>query len=329
MELLTTGRRIVRLVLRRSLWGIALVVAVSAGVFALAAVSPFDPLVSYLGARYQATTPAQLESLRAALGLDGGWWSGWTGWWADLARGDAGFSRSHAQPVAEVVAERLPWTLLLSGAGFVVALVVGAVTGIWSGLRPGSWLDHLISGVAVVVQAVPPFVLAMATIVIFSVGLGWLPGGGAAPVAGQATAGTVALHLVAPALALGLGQAPWLALSLRESVVGALGSDPVRGALVRGVPWPRVVRAHVLPVSFAPFVALLGARLPELVVGAVLVEEVFAWPGIAAATVEAARSLDMALLAALACLTTAVVLVGSLLADIAYLLLDPRVEIDA
>lgn len=140
------------------------------------------------------------------------------------------------------------------------------------------------------------------------------------------TLASLARHLALPALVLALSQLPWIVLALRASVTSALGSDAVRGAVARGLPWRTVVRGHVLPVSLAPLVTLLGARLPELIVGAVLVEEVFAWPGLAAALVAAAQQLDFALLALLTVVTTAAVLLGSLLADVAYLALDPRVE---
>ena len=311
---------------RRALVALPVVVLVSMGVFALAAVSPFDPLAAYLGDQYERATPAQRAELTRALGLDQGWWAAWTTWVGGLLHGDLGQSRVFGQPVAQVVAERLPWTLLPSGVALAVATVVGVGLGLAAGLRPASLLGRSFTATAVALQSVPPFVLALTAIAGLSLGLHWFPTGGATVPGQPVTLASLARHLALPALVLALSQLPWIVLALRASVTSALGSDAVRGAVARGLPWRTVVRGHVLPVSLAPLVTLLGARLPELIVGAVLVEEVFAWPGLAAALVAAAQQLDFALLALLTVVTTAAVLLGSLLADVAYLALDPRVE---
>lgn len=307
---------------------VPILVVVSLGVFALAAVSPFDPLAGYLGDRYERTGSGQQDDLRAALGLDRSWWSAWSKWAADLLRGDLGSSRVFGQPVSQVIAERLPWTLLLSGVALALAAAVGIAAGAWAGLRRGGRTDRIVSGGAVLVQSMPPFVLSLGAIAIFALGLRVLPTGGVAPL-GQAPGGADLIrHLVLPVSVLALSQVPWLVLSVRGSVTAALASDPVAAATARGLPRSAVVRGHVLPVSLAPVVTVLGARLPELVVGAVIVEEVFAWPGIASALVESAKQLDFPLLAFLTLATTALVLLGSLLADAAYLVLDPRVRAD-
>lgn len=321
-------REIRGLVGRRLLWTVPLLVVISLGLFVLADASPFDPLVGYLGDRYQFTSTTQREAITAALELDQGWWAAWTAWVGDLLRGDLGHSRAYAMPVATVVAERLPWTLLLSASGLVIAVVLGLVGGLAAAFRPGSLVDRAAEGLAVVAQAVPPFVLALAAVVVGSLTLGWFPAGGARPIVGEATWAAVAHHLVLPALVLGVSQTPWLLLTVRAEATAALASDPVRGAVARGVAWAQVIRGHVLPMALAPLVTLVGVRLPELIVGAVLVEEVFAWPGLAAALVTSARTLDLPLLAFLTLASTALVLLGSLLADVAYLLIDPRVRAD-
>ncbi|WP_420175819.1 ABC transporter permease [Luteococcus sp. OSA5] len=321
-------RQIAGLLLRRVLLGLVLLVLVSAGLFLLAEASPFDPLVGYLGDRYPFTSDAQRANLAEALQLNQPWSVAWIHWARGLLHGDLGHSHSHAMPVAQLVGQRLPWTLLLSSVALGLAVVMGLVGGLGSALRPGSWLDRAASGLAVVAQSVPPFVLALGAIVLGSLTLGWFPAGGAAPASGPVDALTIARHLALPALVLAISQSPWLLLAVRAEAVTALRSDAVRSAVSRGLPWRQVVRGHVWPVAMAPLVTLVGARLPELVVGAVLVEEVFAWPGLAAAMVTSARTLDMSLLAFLTVASAALVLLGSLLADVGYLLLDPRVGDD-
>lgn len=135
-------------------------------------------------------------------------------------------------------------------------------------------------------------------------------------------------HLLLPATVLAVSQLPWLLLAVRESVSANRGEDYVAGALVRGVDPRTITRRHIVPTSLAPFVTIIGVRLPEVVVGAVLVEEIFSWPGVAGALVQSARDLDMPLLAVLTVGATLVVLVGSLAADVCYVLLDPRVRAD-
>lgn len=321
-------REIAGLASRRLLVAVPLLVLISMGVFVLAAASPFDPLMGYLGDRYQFTSAEQREILTQTLNLNQGWWEGWTAWVADLAVGNLGHSRSYSMPVADVIAERLPSTLVLSAAGLLVALALALAGGYVAAHRPGGVVDRINAAIAMTVQAVPPFVLAMGAITVGALALGWFPAGGAGPVGVAASPSRFLHHLIMPALVLGLSQTPWLLLTLRSETSAALASDAVRGAVARGVPWRLVVRGHVLPVSLAPLVTLVGVRLPELIVGAVLVEEVFAWPGLAAALVTSARSLDLPLLALLTLASTALVLIGSLLADIAYLLLDPRVRAD-
>lgn len=319
------GGEVGRLVLHRLAAAVPLVVLVSLALFGLAAVSPLDPLRSYLGAQYTTIGAEGRAQLARALGLDQDWFTAWWVWVSGLVTGDWGFSRTFGQPVAQVIAERLPFTVLLSAIGMLIAVLAALVLGVAAGMHPHSWWGRAVAGMAVIVQSVPAYVVAMAGILVFALGLGILPAGGAAPPGRAVTWAAIGPHLVLPACVLALTVLPWMLLSVRSSVRSALAGDPVAFARARGLPVRTVVWGHVVPVSAAPLVTLVGVRLPEIVVGAVLVEEVFAWPGIASATVAAARDLDLALLATLGVGTTAVVLLGSLLADACYLLLDPRV----
>lgn len=313
---------------RRLLFILPVTAAVSAGLFAAAKYSPFDPLVGYLGTRYMTTTEADKAIISEQLGFDRPWYSTYWGWLQDLFGGDLGLSRSFNQPVAQVVAERLPWTLLLAGTALALAVVVALLLGITAGVRSGGVVDRAVTALCVVVQGLPPFVLSLAAIAVFALTLGWLPAAGLTDAGADPTAGGVLRHLVLPVVVLAVAQVPWLLLAVRESVVTSKGEDFVAGAVSRGIPTRAVTRRHIVPTSLAPFVNIVGVRLPELVVGAVLVEEVFSWPGVAGAIVTSARDLDMALLAFLTIGTTVVVMLGSLLADVVVALMDPRVSTD-
>lgn len=319
-------RRVLRLMGRRCLIALPILVIVSLGIFALAQWSPFDPVEAYAGAGYEQMSEAERAATAAALGLDEPFWAQWWNWLQHAVTGDLGHSHVFDQPVSQVLAERMPWTLLLSAVGLALAVVLGTTLGLVAGLREGGLLDRICSGIAMVLQAVPPYVLSLGAILIFAVTWNLFPAGGLTSSDGSVTPGSLLTHLALPAAVLGISQLPWFVLSVRDQVLDALASDPVRGARARGLSERQVIRGHVLPVSLAPLATLVGVRLPELVVGAVLVEEVFGWPGIAAAMVDSAQRMDFPLLAALTLVSTVVVLLGSALADALYVLLDPRVS---
>lgn len=327
------GRRerwtaVARLVGRRLLFVAPVTVLVSMLVFALAAASPFDPLAGYLGDRYLTVTADQAAVLRDQLGLDRPWIAWWWDWFTAALTGDAGISRYYGQPVATVITQRLPWTLLLAGVALALAVVVSLAAGVRSAVRPGGLVDRTVVPVMYVLQGIPTFVLGLGAILLFALTWPVLPAAGATDPTSPVTAAQVAEHLILPATVLAVSQCPWLLLNVRQSMLAALAADHVRAARSRGLSVRAVVRRHALPGALLPFLSVVGVRLPELVAGATLIEVVFSWPGIAGATVTAARTMDLALLAALTATTTLLVLLGNLLADIAYTLADPRVSAD-
>ena len=301
-------------------------VFVSFVMFGLAALSPFDPLASYLGTGYAELTEAERADVAAAIGADLPWWRQWLDWIAGVFTGDLGFSRSYGRSVIDVLSERLPWTILLSATGMAFAVIIAVTLGTWAGRRPGGVVDRAIVALGVFIGATPSFIYALGVVMIFAVTLNVIPAGGASPIGEAPSLFTVGPHLVAPALVLAVTQLPWPLLAVRQATVEAIGSDAVENARARGVPHGVVLRRHIAPMSLMPLVTLVGGRLSELVVGAVIVEAVFSWPGLAEATVESAKSVDFPLLAATTVLTTVLVMGGSLVADVAYKLLDPRVR---
>lgn len=326
----TTGarwRKAARLAGWRALVALPITALVSMVVFWIASIAPFNPLAAYLGRRFERAGAEDRAALAEQLGIDDSWISIWGQWARDVVlHWDWGYSRSLARPVADVLAERLPWTLLLAGVGICLGIVISLVLGVAAARRPGSVVDRFATGLAHVVQGVPPFVIALGAIVLFSLTLRWLPVAGVSRAGADPTWGSIAVHLILPATVLGLSQVPWLLLNVRTSVITALTEDHVTAARARGLPDRTTVWRHALPGALLPFVTVIGSRLPELVTGAVLVETVFAWPGLAAATVDAAVSGDFPLLAAVTVLTCLMVLIGSLIADALYVLVDPRVD---
>ena len=314
---------------RRAAISPLIVAAVTAAAFALAAVSPLDPLAAYLGDSYQFAGAATRHAAAQALGADAPWWQAWWHWIVSAAGGDAGISHTYRQPVSTVLGERLPWTLLLSAAGLGVALLLAVAGGLVAALRPGGIVDRAVAAVAVLASTVPTFVMALAVVAVFAVTWQVLPVSGAWAPGHAPTVASTTTHLVLPALVLAVSQVPWMLLTTRQAVLEAVESMPVRHAQARGLGWWRVLSGHIAPVSWAPLIALTGARLPEVIVGALVVEEVFAWPGLAAATVDAALGADLPLLAAVTALSALAIVAGTWLADCALMLADPRVRVDA
>ncbi|EFN93782.1 ABC transporter, permease protein [Mobiluncus mulieris FB024-16] len=299
-----------------------LLVAISLGVFLLAAVSPLNPLVAYLGDRYQFLSATQRESIAKALNLNQSWHGAWLAWTSDLVHGNLGFSRTYNQPVAQVLAERFEATLVLSGVGLALAFVLSILLGML-GLR-WNWLGRVFQILMLFIQAIPPFVLALGAMLFLALGTGWFPAGGRS--APDAATSWEWSYLILPASVLALSQMPWMLLTLWERAQENLHSDWWKAGIGRGIPKGTLIRRYVLPLSLAPTITMVGMRLPELIVGAVLVEEVFSWGGLAAALVASAKGLDLPLLTFLTLASAALVIIGNLVADVLYLYFDPRVR---
>ncbi|KOV73843.1 ABC transporter permease [Streptomyces sp. AS58] len=316
-----------RLAGRRLLFAVPVLLVVTFGVFAIAAASPFDPVKAYAGTAALGADEQTLERLRANLGADQPFAARWWDWLTSALGGDFGHSGVLRQPVGQVIAERLVWSALLCAVAFAAAVLVGTALGVLAARRPGSVLDRIVTSLSYTLEAAPVFWIALLAVWLFALRLGVLPAGGLTDTASeQVTFGQVARHLVLPAGVLAVSQLPWFALYVRQGVGDALAEDPVRGARARGLSEHTVLLGHALRSGLLPVLTLIGSRVPELITGALLVESVFSWPGIAAATVEAATAVDFPLLAALTTLATAAVLLGNLLADLLYGLFDPRVR---
>ncbi|MGW3192138.1 ABC transporter permease [Streptomyces ardesiacus] len=317
-----------RLAGRRALFALPVVLVVTFGVFAIAAASPFDPVKAYAGTAALGADQETLDRLRENLGVDQSFVVRWWHWLTSAVTGDLGHSSVLRQPVTQVIGERLVWSALLCAVAFAVAVTLGTLLGVLAARRPGSVLDRAVTSLAYTLEAAPVFWIALLAVWLFALQWDVLPAGGLTDTASErVTPGQVAGHIVLPAGVLAVSQLPWFTLYVRQGVGDALAEDPVRGARARGLRERTVLGKHALRSGLLPVLTLIGSRVPELITGALLVESVFSWPGIAAATVEAATAVDFPLLAALTTLATAAVLAGNLLADLLYGLFDPRVKL--
>ncbi|WP_307802807.1 ABC transporter permease [Cellulomonas dongxiuzhuiae] len=318
---------VLRLVRRRLLWTVPLVAVVSMAVFALAAASPTDAAAAFLGARDEFTGGAAREGVEQLV-AGTRWFDAWWAWVSGVPTGDLGVSTTARAPVVDVVTARLPWTLLLMVLGLAVGAAVAVPLALLAARSPRGVVARVLTSGLWALSAVPAFVVAMGLVAVLALGLGWLPTGGLTDPGAPVGPGQVGRHLVLPVLSVALAQVPWITLHLFRAMTVQLHSPATQAARLRGVPERRVLSRHVLPPAAVPTLAIAGARLPEVVAGSVLVEEIFSWPGLGQSLVAAALAQDFALLATATVLLTVVAVLGGLLADLCLVRIDPRTDPD-
>ena len=244
---------------------------------------------------------------------------------------DLGYSYRQEQPVAKLIFERLPATLLLTGAAFMVSILLGVLLGALAAARVGRWSDSLITVIALIFYATPLFWIALMAVLLFSVQLGWLPSFGMETVGagyhGLARVLDIAEHLILPTLTLGLFFMAVYTRLTRASMLEVMNLDFVKTARAKGVhPW-RISRVHVLRNAILPVITLAGIQAGQLVGGAVLTETVFAWPGIGRLMFNALLQRDYNLLLGIFFISSAMVILFNLVTDLVYTIVDPRIEL--
>jgi len=276
----------------------------------------------------------QRAAVMAYYGLDKPLAAQYADYVASLVRGDLGWSISYKAPVTQVLAARLRWTLLLVGVATVLYVALGLVLGGVSAWRRGSALDSGLLAATLWLGSFPPYVLAMLLIVLLAVNARVLPLGGArsallltAP--WHVRALDVARHMVLPVTALVLTSAAEVYYLTRSALVQALGDAYITVARAKGLTEHRILWRHALPNALLPVVSLIGMRLGHMVMGAMMVEVAFAYPGMGAMIVEASVSRDYPLLQGAFLVTMLSVMGANLLADALYGVLDPRVRAPA
>ena len=311
-------------VLRRLLQT-ALTLAVLLGaVFLALRLAPGGPAYALLGPdRY---TPARAARIDQQLGLDRPLPQQFVRWLDEMAHGELGYSYFHHRPAIAVVLERLPATLQLGGLAFLLALGVGVPLGVWAAVGQGCWADRLLSRGAVVCLATPTFWLGIGLILVGSAWLHWLPSAGRAPIGEEANLVERLRYLLLPLVTFAASHAASFALYTRTSMLDALAAEHTRTATAMGASRSRVVWRHALATAAIPIATIAGLTLAHFLEGSLVVETVFAWPGIGQLTVASVIRRDYPVLLVISLTVGAVVLLANLLTDLAYRWLDPRME---
>lgn len=309
---LAWGTALTRFVLFRLLRGLLTVVTVASIVFVASRVSG-DPTQWLLS---DDASEAQRQELRSRLGLDDAVVVQWGRYLASVAQGDFGQSFRERRPVALMFAERIPATLRLAGLALLVAIVVGVPVGILAALHRDRPLDRALMSLTFVGQALPNFVLGILAILLFSLFLRALPSGGSDSLR----------HYILPVLTLSTGTAATLARFTRSGLLEVLGQDYMRTAAAKGLPRRSVLLKHGLRNASLSVLTILGFQLGSLITGSVIVETVFAWPGMGRLIVNAVTMRDYPVLQFSLIVVSASIVLANALVDILYGVADPRIR---
>jgi len=319
--------------LRRVLQSIPILFILSVLLFAMVRVAPGGPFSAVY--RDPNVTWEQIELVKHQLGLDQPLPVQYLRWMGDMLRGEMGESIKFRRPVAEMISERTPNTLLLMGVSFLVTLVLALPVGILSARKPYSWFDHLVTTLTFIGQSVPVYWLGLALIMVFYVtiknpitGQALLPGGGMRTIGGENNLADLAWHLVLPVTALSVGWVAWYARFLRSSLLDVMHEDYVRTARAKGGSERNVYYKHALRNAVLPLVTLIALDLPGLFAGALFIEIIFTWPGMGRLFWDAACGRDYPVLLGVLMINAVLIIACNLLADLIYSLLDPRVKYD-
>jgi peptide/nickel transport system permease protein len=310
-----------RYVLRRIFGALPTLLLASIIVFLMAHLAPGDPASQILGTY---ATPEELARVRTELGLDRPLPDQYLGWLLRAVQGDLGASITWKLPVADLILDRLPRTCALAVLALIVSVALGVPLGIWAGVRQNTGVDRSAMVVSLLGLSVPDFVVGLILIIVFSAQLGLLPSMGYTDlVDGPAT---WLSHLVMPALSLGFLMTAVTARMTRASVIEMLSQDFVLTARAKGLAEARVVGLHVLKAAMIPVITVIGINLGALFRGAVVIETLFAVPGLGRLMIGAIQARDYPVIQGCLLVSVAIYITINLLVDLSYALLDPRIR---
>ena len=287
-------------------------------VFLLIHLVPGDPVQMMLG---EGASPADLATLRHQLGLDQPLGTQYIHYWSGVLRGDLGVSIRLHDSVAHLIAQRYPYTLALTVAALALGLHLALPAGVLAAVRRGRGVDQLLSVVSLFGLSVPGIALGPVLILVFSIGLGWLP------VSGANAGGAAAIdwrYLVLPAVTMGASLAAILTRMVRTAMLEELGQDYIRTARAKGLSERAVVWRHALPNALAPIVTVVGLQFGALLAGAIVTEKIFSWPGLGRLAVDAISNRDYALVQGCLLAIGLTYVLVNFLTDLVYQWINPR-----
>jgi len=326
-----TGSRGIAVVLAVAGWlakFVAVVLVIATFSFLLVHAAPGDP-AQVIAGQSGAADDKLLSQLREEYGLDKPYIVQLATYLKRVVTLDLGYSYRQQRPVLTLLAERMPATLLLTGSAFLLALIVGITLGTLAGVRAGKWSDMMLTVISLLFYAMPVFWLGLMLVLLFSVQLDWLPAFGyvtiGVPMTPIARARDILWHLTLPVMSLAAVYLAIYARLMRSSVIDITHQDFIKTARAKGLKQGRVVVRHILRNAILPVVTVAGMQAGSLVGGAVVIETVFAWPGLGRLTYDAVLQRDYPVLLGIFLVMSVIVIILNLVTDATYRLVDPRV----
>ncbi len=321
-----------RYIIKRLLQAIPLLLGVATITFFIVHLAPGDPMDMYLEPRLHRQMDSEaIELIRQKYGLDKPIHVQYIKWLGNLARGDFGESFRYRRPVSSLIRERVPYTLQLAGLALLFDALFGIALGILSAVKQYSLVDKAVTLGSLIIYSIPGFWLALMLVLLFSVNLGWFPTSQTRSLDYELLSWSGKIldrlwHLALPVFVLGVASAAGTARFMRNRLLEVLSEDYVFAARARGLKERTVIFKHALRNAMIPILTIYGLALPFLLGGAVLIETVFAWPGMGLLAVEAVSGRDYPVILATSMIAATLVILGNLLADVTYVLVDPRVS---
>lgn len=309
-------------ILRRLLQLLPVLLIASTGIWAMIYAVPGDPVATMVG---ENATPELIAEVTARLGLDRPVHEQYWSWLTHAVQGDFGLSIQNREPVRELIVQRIPATIQLALAATVIGLLLGVPVAVVSALKPGGWLDRMLSGWSALALGVPTFWLGILLILLFAVNLRWLP----------SASGYVSIfespwdalrNIILPATTLGVYVSGIFARFLRASLLGELKADYVRTARSKGLPERDVIGRHVMRNALLPFVTIVGLMMATFIGGTVVTEAVFTYPGLGRLLIQAISTRDYPLIQGCILFILVVFVLINLAVDVLYAYIDPRID---
>lgn len=306
-----------------------LLIAVCVSTFILMELSPIDPINAYVGQNAMSITPEKREQLEEQWGVNDPMPVRFVKWSSSILKGDFGESLIYKRPVIDVIKEKFSASIVLMMVSWALSGLLGYFLALLAGSKEGSLLDKSIKGYCYLLLSMPTFWLCLLLIIVFSVNLGWFPIALSQPIgvlSSEVSLWDRIYHMILPAITLSVIGIASITLHARQKLVQVMSTDYVLFARARGQNTKEIVKNHGIRNTLLPFITLQFLSFSELFAGAVVAEQIFSYPGLGQATVDAGTKGDIPLLLAIVIFTTIFIFTGNLIADILYAFIDPRIK---
>jgi len=310
-----------QMVLRRIAIGVATMIVVSLIVFLMLALLPGDVAAIILG---QSATEETLAALRAELGLDKAWYIRYFEWLGNMATGDLGISKAGGATISSLIGGRLGNTMTMAGLVALISIPLSVFLGLWAAMHPGTWLDRLVTFGTLSTISVPEFFIATVLVLVLAVELHWLPS--TAYLTGNESFFELLKALAMPLITLVIVVSAQMIRMTRAGILNVMSSPYIEMAILKGVPRKRIILRHAFFNAIGPIVNVIALNLAYLVSGVVIVETIFAYPGLAKLMIDGVQTRDLPLVQACAMIFCGTYVALILIADIASILSNPRLR---